>query len=83
MTDIPANFASKIIMTYNYTCVKHQIVLSYYMTGQRRHRLSTATASAQVCVEKIVAPLNLTAPHPPHKRFVSAQFVSKIFWAKK
>jgi hypothetical protein len=53
------------------------------MTGQRRHRLASATASAKVCVEKIVAPLILTAPHPPHKRFVSAQFVSKNFWAKK
>jgi hypothetical protein len=53
------------------------------MTSPYHHRLSTATASAKVCVEKIVAPLNLTAPHPPHKRFVSAQFVSKNFWAKK
>jgi len=53
------------------------------MTSPYHHRLSTATASAKVCVEKIIAPTYTALPYPPHKRFVSAQFVSKNFWAKK
>ena len=81
MTRDTANFASKIIMPYNYTCVKHQTSAVILYDKPLYPPLTRHMRLLSVCVEKLCPPLQLLNSPYLLKRFVLV-CVGKIFGQK-
>lgn len=58
-------------------CVKHQIVLSYYMTGCVCPPLSLSVCLVLVCVENFCTPLSTLAVSVSPAKFVLEKFFSE------